>query len=264
MLINTIKNQNEYDRYLAYPNYTFEYINDIHNKGLIKSIHIPLIHSYLYLIGYMYKYGKYADNCLNVKDIKEVLNFSRLNKEFDYIIKKNGVLDNLKLTESTTNFTIGYEIIDDNHSLIFIKDDELVRKTFYSNMNLTNRYVTKKPLYLFDNGDFAIENTTLLDFKVFQFCMKREDLGSIAFYIYSYLKHKNDKHVDGYDSGRFKLSKELNISSSTISRYRDVLKDYNMIKSIKNNHNAHKIKVNTFDKFFNVKLKNKQVDELLK
>ena len=67
------------------------------------SEHIAVAYSYLYLNTWMYRYAKYGQVDLDVttvKGMKSVIGVSPTGVSFDYIFKKNGVLDELGLTET--------------------------------------------------------------------------------------------------------------------------------------------------------------------
>lgn len=59
--------------------------------------------------------------------------------------------------------------------------------------------------------------------------MRKKELGVIAFYLYNWLKHRNEIFRDGYDVPLPKLSKETGIKSRTLVKYMDLLKGHGMI-----------------------------------
>jgi len=76
---------------------------------------------------------------------------------------------------------------------------------------------------------YDVSNTHSVDFDIFAYCMANKDLGVVAFYLYSWLKHKNDM-FNGYDVPISKLSAETGIARRTLISYLDSLKGYNMIR----------------------------------
>lgn len=85
--------------------------------------------------------------------------------------------------------------------------------------------------YLEVDGTFYESNfTTIIPFIIFEFCMKNEELGCTAFYLYSYLKHKSEIHNGGYDANHIRLSNELGISKNTIIKYRNNLRKHKMLE----------------------------------
>lgn len=73
---------------------------------------------------------------------------------------------------------------------------------------------------------------TYIDFNVFAYCMANPDeLGCNAFYLYCYLKHKNDVH-GSYNATSERLSEETSLSKITVEKYRNNMRAYNMINLI--------------------------------
>jgi len=250
-LIDKLKVENKYQFNVALPNELFTLLNEWKEDDEITSTHIPFVYSYLYFITYMYRYGKYSNWCPSVEEIKEVLGVSKISKHHNYIIKKNGVLDTKNLTLTTNNLSIGYtwfdESVNNKEKLDRVKvetlnDSGIDIKQFKEFHSITNRYTIKLPKFAYyrdvneyndkhincDGTFYESENTTMLDIRVFNFCMSKDDLGCTAFYLYAYLKHKNDL-FGGYDASHIRLANELGLSDATIKKYRDALRSYNMV-----------------------------------
>lgn len=226
-LIEKLQVTGKHEYFYAMDNKLFNMLLEMKEEKVIKSTHIPFVYSYLFITGYMHRYGKYNVYLPRTGEIKELLGFAHNNKAIDYLIKKDGVLDAYDLTETTTNFTLGYEFTDyKEFKLITLSDfNELDVAEFRKVHGITNRQTIKIPKgYDFDNN----ENTTLCDIRVFEFCMKNDDLGVNAFYLYSYLKHMNFK-FKGYDATHIRIASELGLSKNTIQKYRDAMRSYNMI-----------------------------------
>lgn len=226
-LIEKLQVTDAKEYYFAMDNELFNTLLEMKEENVIKSTHIPFVYSYLFITGYMYKYGKYNNYMMKTSDVKELLGFAHNNKAIDYLIKKNGVLDSYDLTETTTDITVGYEL-DELGSVNLITLSQFpsdIIAQFRVEYGITNRQTIKIPKsYDFDH----IENTTLCDIRVFEFCMRNDELGINAFYLYSYLKHMNFK-FKGYDANHIRLAKELGLSKNTIQKYRDAMRKYNMI-----------------------------------
>lgn len=225
---------NHYEKLIPIPNDIFLTLRELEEFEILKSIHIPFTFSYLYLIAYMYKYAKYSELALSNSDIKEILQANRNTQGYNYILKKGSVLDINGITETVNEVPIGYNVSDFEAFYIFTGQDELLTTTFYKSKGLNKRYSIKKPLYFMENGLFKIENTTLIDVRVFDFCMRKDDLGVIGFYLYCYLHYKNTQFEEGYTAGIYRLAEELKLSTGTIDNYRKVLRKYNMIKVVVN------------------------------
>lgn len=254
----------EHEVKLAMPNEIFTMLLDIMDEGELKKVHLPFAYSYLYFVTYMYRYGKYEQFMATTQDFKEILGYDRNDKRTNYIVKEGGLLERMELLETTKDIPVGYtwqfedgikrdfvkiEYLDEMKEY-FVLDEEF---TYHKKqLGWTPRMTVKRPRfgYVSDtsvdiddidtdyDGDgtfYYADRTHIIDFRVFDFCMQTEDLGVTGFYIYSYLKHKNDLHKDGYDASRERLSNELGLSTATISRYRDALRKYNLIE-LKNNN----------------------------
>lgn len=211
-------------------------------KHIEKGIHIPFAYSYYYLITYLYRYAKYDKYLYTNEDIKEILGYNKSTKGLDYLIKRNGLLDEIGYTSSDKDFPIGWQYSKEEDELIFTMWSEF--KEDYGMVkypNMSRKYsikVPEKALYryihedgTFDGGTFyEIENTHNILPQVFLFCMSIDDIGCNGFYLYSYLKHKNDLFKQGYDISIEGLSKVTTLSNRTINRILDALKKHNLIR----------------------------------
>lgn len=198
------------------------------------SSQIAFAYSYLYYITYLYRYCKYIDgngNKVTQEVIKEYLGYSPKNKKIDYIIKKGGILDNLQYTETTTDYPIQF---------LYDEDDMITFETIYDykevikNINDRN-FRIKKPLRAFyrsiraiEEGDltgtfYEVENTHRIDFDIFHSIISDPNLGVVGFYVYGYLKHKNDLFASGYQRSYEKIGIDLNMSEKTIRKYTNSL-----------------------------------------
>lgn len=77
---------------------------------------------------------------------------------------------------------------------------------------------------------YDVSNTHSVDFDVFMYCMANEEIGTIGFYLYSWLKHKNDIFKGGYDVSYEKLCAETGLTRTTMIKYLDALKSYRLIR----------------------------------
>jgi len=224
----------ETENALYMPNEIFDDLQ----KNIQKSIHIPFAYSYYYLLSWLYRYAKYGTIAITNKEIKQILGYHPENSEMNYLMKKNGLLDQ-----------IGYTITDKNFPLLWIYDgDQLDFEMLYDQENKDDfligrnrKYTIKFPVKCFyrtkdslnnnvkDGTFYSIENTHYVPFKVFLFCMNNKDIGTIGFYLWAYLKMQNQLYNGTYDVSLSQLAKEINLSERTMIRYLILMKKHNMI-----------------------------------
>lgn len=218
--------------------------------------------AYVYLVttAFLYKYAHFVniDNNTYIQnsDIKQLLGYNRTTKTIDKVIKKNGILDELKLTTTTKNYPVRFIINPDEEVneiplREFITIDELDTEDIsYSAIKgiVKNRnYEVKEPLFLttgYKESEYgtlyAIERTheiTLQEFMTFIF---DEELNNIDFLIYGYLKSRCKGYKDNMKAmAIYKMVLEIGIDRSTFYEHLEMLKKK---KYIKVNHKAWKMK----------------------
>lgn len=212
-----------------------------------KAPHIAFAYSYLYLTSWLYRYTKYAyvssDTILNNDRIKEILGYNPKQQSLNYLIKQNGLLDEIEYTETLQkDYPISWEYNNDS-DLTFMMYSDLDKEFQDALSNLPRNHFIKKPKFAFERvledekGEeyelsgtyYDVVNTHMIDFNVFLFCMSNNKIGCMGFYLYSFFKHKNDI-FGSYDIPLTRLSEETGIPSTTLDRYMNVLKSYRMIK----------------------------------
>lgn len=228
-------------------------------KELGKS-QVPFAFSYYYLNNWLYRYAKYGaglEELLTQDKMKEILGYSPSNKRLNKLIKKNGLLEQMKWLETTNEIPITWEFAKNSLDVsdylefgYYEYDPEIAEYTTV----FPNNYKIKKPIRAFtryvheedeelqeeyadgyqDGTFYEIEKTTLIPFEVFVFCMEKEDLGCTAFYLWSYLKMYNQIFSGGYDIPLEKLAKDLRFSKQTTIDYLKLLQKYGMIEVIHN------------------------------
>lgn len=222
-----------------------EIFKDLQASG-IKNKHIPLAYSYYYLICWLYRYAKYgAMNDIDNKKIKEILGYSPTYPEIDYIIKKNGTLDQIGYTITVKDFPLLWTYEDDflDFDLLSDMDEDTQRvvKQQYS-----RKYSVKFPPKAFhrtkeseddsylDGTFYEVDNTHLIPFEVFAFCMSKKELECMGFYLWSYLKMQNQMFNGGYDISLDDLAVDTKIPRSTMCVYLNALREYGMINCYHN------------------------------
>lgn len=200
---------------------------------------VAFAYSYYYLITYLYRFAKYklGEGLFTQPNLKEFLGYSSGNKKIDFIIKKDGVLDRIKYTETTTSYPISWTPNElgmvEFESYSSIKKREMfdIDKTEVNSRN----FKVKKPLKAFEREGFdcgtfyGVENTHFVPIKHFLQCMDDEELGANGFYIYAFLGWKCSMFKDGYRVTASELVDITSIKRSTLFKYLKRLEDRNLI-----------------------------------
>lgn len=246
---------------LFMPNEIFIDLKNNINKGP----HIAFAYTYIYLCTWLYRYAKHFNvNVFDNKIIKETLGYSARNQSLDYLIKKDGLLDQIEYTASTKEFPMSWKFCNIEKTLEFEMSTDY--KDFKEYLpSISKRFFLKYPNKAFyrigveegEEYEYAgtfheIKNTHNMPFEVFLYCMSNEEVGCNGFYLYSFLRHKNDIFTGGYDISLNELSNETGLPRRTLSRYMDALKGYRMIDFRHNqeyfvtNMNKEERKANTY------------------
>jgi hypothetical protein len=199
--------------------------NEIFEELKVLGSHAAFAYTYYYLICWLYRYAKYGEIQIDVKLIKELLGYNPTNKKLDYLIKKGGLLDEIGLTETSTDYPLVWTFIDGDLEFTMLSDfDDEVRKMYLKQKG--KNYKVKIPVKALsrngENGTFYdIGYTHEMEFNLFVKCME-SDLGCSGFYIYGYLKYRCDKFGE-YNSSLERLGEELGMSKNTIDKYLTIL-----------------------------------------
>lgn len=217
-------------------NEIFTDLKTLRSKG---SSHIAFAYAYYYLICWLYRYAKYGSINIDVKLIKQILGYNSSYQGIDYIVKKNGVLDSMNYTATTKDFPLSWTY-DDCLDFDLLSDmDEDVQKIIKEARS--RKYTIKFPVKTFhrtiesendnylDGTFYEFDNTHLVPFEVFMFCMSKKEIGCVGFYLWSYLKMKCQMFNDGYDISLDNLSQEVMIPKSTMINYLNTLRKYKMV-----------------------------------
>lgn len=231
------------------PNEIFEDLKKevLKEKDSLKRIHIPFSYSYYYLISWLYRYGKYGDVPINTGILKELLMYRKTYKGINYIIKENGFLDEIGYTNSTNDFPVGLPSRDiDNSPLFTLMSDLNISERKYVYNRINKSFKAKYPIKHMHRYDddyesgmltgifYQSENTHMIDFEVFMYCMSQEGLGVVGFYLYGFIKNKNQIFRDSYNASYLTLAEEVGLAYSTMARYMKVLREYNVVTGIRN------------------------------
>ena len=287
---------NENDFAIYTPNEVFE---DLQCQ-LKDSTHIAYAYSYLYLTNWLYRNCKYAHYFnelgeLSNNSIKQILGYNKSNRTMHYITKNKGLLDNIGYTETTKDYPMTSQLDEDENEFEFTTYEDMVVRDSDGKMiddmllgQIPKTFFIKRPIKSFertikfqnDEGEWFeedvigtynnIENTHTVDFKVFMYFMGNKDLGTVAFYLYSWIKHKNDIFDGYYDVSLEKLAEETGINRSTINKYMKFLKghkvldfrhnqEYFVIGMHEDERKSNSYKANDYDMFSDVFVEYKKI-----
>lgn len=229
---------NDYESKIFMPN---EIFGDL-QKNIDNPSHIAFAYSYIYFITWLYRYAKYGmiNELIDQKFIKKILGYNENYKKLDYLIKQNGILEQMDYIRTEKDFPISY-CYDEIDGLQFQYIDDFKEFRAYIKMlNVPKNYRIKFPTRAFyrnkeseedyyeDGTFFYVDRTHLVPFEVFIFCMTNEDLGCTGLYLYAFLRCMNQIY-GGYRIPLETLEKKTAIKGRTLDKYLDSLKKYNMI-----------------------------------
>jgi hypothetical protein len=235
---------------VAIPNSIFEILTKDEELMSKKAPDVAVAYTYLYSVTWFYrnaKYGVMDGKATDIGAIKNVIGLSPINKDFNYVIKKGGVLDRLGLTKTLTYKEAPVEIIWNEGLEGFVTwqerenmkhpkqiDDE-------KEMGITpnnKRKQIKYPVFALENKDgeygegtfWNWENTHTVPIEVFIECMTNDYLGCTAFYIYAYLYSRCGMNGGRIEVSLEKISAVTGVRDSSRDKALDNLKKFNLIK----------------------------------
>lgn len=216
---------------------TFAEFNKLLVTGSIKNNrHKTFAFSYYCLVSYFWKYSKYGEQEISVKDIKRILQVNATDKRIDYIIKKNGVLDLFGFTETTRDFPI-YTSFDGNNMVKVKTLKELGKETeklFLAQYN--SRYTCKIPLQQYNRKGktglmYSKDDVVPISVLELTRTLLCPEIGFDGFYVYMYLKFRC-KMIAYSDLKIFYTELERNIGYKK-RRIRDLVKNLEEVGMVK-------------------------------
>lgn len=248
-------NDNDAQAHIYLPNDIFEMLSKDEelnkSNGQRKSTHVAEAYSYLVLVTYLYRHCKYGwMDDTSMKALQQAIGFNYDYKKFNYVIKKNGVLDRLGLTKtiSLKDAPVSYEITDGGY-VDFAQEQQIMTGELEAYRKSVKNSKVKEPLFAlygkegeYGHGTFFgfidsdnIANTHKIDMKVFIECMTNDDLGCSAFYLYSFLswKCKTSQGIpDSIEIGLDTISNKTGILRGARDKALHGLKAHNLINCI--------------------------------
>jgi hypothetical protein len=203
--------------------------------------HRAFSYAFLYLVTYLYRnviYGSFNPELYNLESIMKV--FVSNHRKLLYITKKNGLLEQHKLIETTTNYPISYYFQDGLLEFTLVKD--LRSRMDNVKINHSPNLSIKKPVKAFVRFDdeeytgtfYDFQNTHLINIETFIDIITEQDLNYIGFYIYAYLYMMHQKYPAGYNTMNNTLIDIIGGTSRTITKYTKLLEEKGFIVSQKN------------------------------
>lgn len=224
-----------------------EIFSDFQNN-FESSKHIAFTYAYYYYVSYLYRYCHYIDDNGNRNTqptIKEFLGYATTYKPIDFIIKKDGELDGLGYTATTTDYPLMWEFDAETQELGFNTIGDLKDlDSSYSVMFNDRNFKVKLPVKAFYRhkqdqqrqgwftGTFYdFKHTHAITYATFKSIVRNKLLGTMGFYIYGYLKHKCDMFPSGYQASSNVLKTKLKIgSAASLFKYINALDEYEFIQ----------------------------------
>ncbi|AZV43678.1 hypothetical protein BAOM_3069 [Peribacillus asahii] len=264
--IESLLKFDEKESKLFMPNEIFE---DLQNN-IKKGVHIPVAYSYYYLVNWLYRHAKFAYNQIDNRKMKEILGYNPDTKGIDYILKKNGALDTMGYTETVKDFPVVWELSEDDgltFTLLSEMDDYFKEEIKGS---ISRKYTVKFPVKAFhrhiydeemkgdynngyeDGTFFEVDNTHLIPFEVFMYCMNNDKIGCTGFYLYAFLKMNNQIFRGAYDIPMKTLAEKTGLPYTTMTDSLSNLRKYKMVEGIHNQEffcialEDHKRKANSY------------------
>lgn len=246
-MMREVLEYDERESYLLMPN---EVVKTLVHSDMLKgnkSQHMAVAYSYLYLNTWMYRYAKYSSVDLGtttVKGVKNLLGLSPTSVSYDYLFKKNGVLDELGLTKTVpfSESPVQWELTDDEmiEFTLFNELSEEMQEIIVGDVSTRRRQV-KQPLLALEereplkgietNGTFypaGKEYTHQIPFEAFMKCMTTDELGAIGFYLYSFIRSRYGVN-DSVEISLATIARESGVTESTVNKYMMALREYGLM-----------------------------------
>lgn len=211
-------------------------------KGEFKNnLHMEFAFSYNFLITYLWKYAKYGEKLIDTKKIKEILGTNKTYTGYDYIIKRNGVLDISGITETTRDFPIAYDYNEELKYVQLLKVSDLGQEGKDYLNQLGKRFSVKKPVYIQNKINKNIisvdnsENSFDVSLDEFSRCINNNKIGTGGFLLYCYLKKNilfyKDKKNCNFKTTYPQIRKDIKVSQErACSIIKELIKEKLIIK----------------------------------
>lgn len=213
---------------------------NLENKNIKNLQGVAFSFAYYYLSSYVWKYSKYNEQLFEKKDFLNVILKRERYSSFDYLIKKDGVLEKLKILETTNNFPISNEFDKDQKQMNYLYINDIEKELKKEIMkNTFKKYSVKKPIRFYKIGDepgynYNQSDSIFINLKEFLTCINDKDISYLGFYFYCYIKF-NIVKFGGYQNGILKttypiIKKETGFNERMITKLFKHLKEKGLLE----------------------------------
>lgn len=237
--------------YVQIPNGIFKDLSKTiktRNKANIKQV--SFAYAYLVTVAFLYKYAHFVDidnrTYIQNSDIKQMLGYGKTTKTIDNVVKKDGILEQLGLIQTTKDYPVSVEyteeVINDIRMREFVTVSTITDSNHYSIIKdiVKNRnYEIREPLFFFDyEGNtgslYNYELTHKITIQEYLSIISDDDLDNIDFLLYAFLKYK----CHGFPKNTraialYKICLEAGIGRDAFYSHLDVLEKKGYVDSIR-------------------------------
>lgn len=213
-----------------------EIFTDLESATFKSWKHKAFAYSYYYLVSYLYRGTIYNTTTEDYCQENIITSIVAKSDSFSYITKRNGVLDNIGYTKTTSNYPVSYYYKNKILQFELVKD--LKHQVGNNISSVGNRFFAKEPVKALNrfNEDYSgtfysFQNTHLVTIERFVDIISNPKLGYVGLYLYAYLVMMGDKFPDGYQVSNKGLSVFLGCSEATVTKYTMNLEACNFIES---------------------------------
>lgn len=189
--------------YVQIPNGVFKDLQHIKTNTQQSSF----AYAYIVTVAFLYKYAHYVDvdngTYIQNKDIKQLLGYGATTKSIDKIIKRNGILEEIGLIDTTKNYPV--QVTHSNEEVngylardfitIDMIDDNYVNYELIKGIVKNRNYEVKEPSFFFDyKGEvgtlYDYSNTHKITIQEFIRIVYDRGLDNIHFLLYGFFKSR--------------------------------------------------------------------------
>jgi hypothetical protein len=192
--------EKRYERPVAMPNEIFADMRKWLEVGELKSPHHQeFIYCFYWMIAYLWNYAKYGEHGFTLPDIKRLLGYNPNEKRLNYIIKKNGLLDQQGYSSSVNDYPILWHMDESKRmSFTMLSDYHKEDKDSVSKYKSAN-VVIKAPLKSIGNEQedglfWNPSNSHMIRGEIMVACTVDGKMNCSAVYMYGLLLMLHEKN----------------------------------------------------------------------